>query len=194
MLKVAKDYTGRTELMKKDTKEFSVDSLKNLMPKGYKSYVDENLIDKLNNWDEEGDKDRTEWYKENFCTYLGVIEGTNISLDRYIQAIKYCSLRLLGYGILESWKRTFPEKVDRLVKSVLAEGYDTIEEGEGAERLKSRCKDFADSYNSTKLVVAIMGQSLVPSYIVNAPYYQEAINKLVEIIRDKTVKIGRAHV
>lgn len=184
MLKVVKDYQGRSELKKKESSEFTVEGLKEVMPRGYRGYIDDNLVDKLNRWGEEDSKEETEWYRENFCTYLGVIEGRNVSLDRYIKAVKYCSLRLLGVNIIDSWTRTFPEKVDRVKKDT--EGDD--------ELFKSRCQDYATAYNTTKLVVMIMGQSLVPSYIVNAPYYQEAINKLVEIIRDKTVRNGMTKV
>lgn len=183
MLKVAIDTQGNTGLRKKESSDFTVEGLKEIMPKGYKSYVNDDLVYRLNEWDNEG-KDEVEWYKENFITYLGVIDGKNISLERYIKAVKYCSLRLLGYSSVDSWRKTFPEKVSRIVE----------ESDSDEELVKRKSNEYANAYNGTKLVCAIMGQSLVPSYIVNAPYYQEAINKLVEIIRDEHVKNGMTKV
>lgn len=162
------------------SREYLVSSL----PKGYSRYCSEEVLSKIEEACEGCSEDLASYIEENIVTYISCVEGLRSRPEAYINAVKYCSMRLMGESIVESWKRTFPRRCERIA-----------EECRGEEKwIEYKIKNNADYYNKTVLVTKIMGMSLVPSWIVNAQYYQEGINKLVEIIRDDSVRNGMVKV
>lgn len=153
--------------------------IREMLPRGYRSYISEGIEEEISKIGENRE----------------VIEGIfrdNIELMRdycggdvkqYLSGVKYCAYRLLGISRCESWCRVFPEREARCRGK-----------GGSEEEIRKRIKNNADAYNGTKLISEIMGRSLVPSWIINAPYYQEGIEKLVEIIRDDSVRNGMVKV
>jgi len=52
---------------------------------------------------------------------------------------------------------------------------------------------YVHAYNTSKLVMLIYEQTLIPSYILNAPVYQEAINVQADLMRTaKSEKVRQA--
>ena len=43
-------------------------------------------------------------------------------------------------------------------------------------------------YNKNKLVMQIYEQTIVPTYVLNAPLHQEALNELAKMIKDPSVR------
>lgn len=162
----------------------SKEYLESSLPKGYSRYCSEEIVEKVREACEGCSEDLAGYIEENLVTYIRCVEGMKCRPEAYINAVKYCSMRLMGESIVESWKRTFPRRCERIG-----------EECRGNEEFRDyKIKNNADYYNKTVLVTKIMGMSLVPSWIVNAQYYQEGINKLVEIIRDESVRNGMVKV
>ena len=162
----------------------SKEYLESSLPKGYSRYCSEEIVEKVREACEGCSEDLAEYIEENLVTYIRCVEGMRCRPEAYINAVKYCSMRLMGESIVESWKRTFPRRCERIG-----------EECRGNDSFRDyKIKNNADYYNKTVLVTKIMGMSLVPSWIVNAQYYQEGINKLVEIIRDEGVRNGMVKV
>lgn len=129
------------------------------------------------------DKNLHEVIEENYYTYASILSSGRFSIEDYINAIKYVSIKLMGNSNVTAYRITFPERFARIV--------------EQAKRTKSSEKSYVDgfvsSYNRSLLVTRILEQSLIPSYVLNAPLHQRAINELAQMIFDNNVK-GMARV
>jgi hypothetical protein len=85
----------------------------------------------------------------------------------YLSAVKFVSHRLLGDNQTTAWAKVFPDRYNSLIQRNL----DRSEIG----ALTSR-------YASSKLVVLLMGQTMMPTHILNAPLYQKAINVQADLM------------
>ena len=94
-------------------------------------------------------------------------------MDEYLNAVKYVSFKLLNYTNRDAYAATFPDRWERMVK-------------EGVE--EKRMDAYVAMYNKSKLVVAIYEQTIVPTYVLNAPLHQEALNVLAKMIKDPSVR------
>ena len=145
----------------------SLESVKKLVPKTQRSLITQEFADKL----EASVKDSliAEEFKDNFVTYLNVLSKGKYKMDDYVNAIKYVSFKLLGYSNIKAYAATFPERYQRLV-----------DEGHQIDA-------FVSMYNKNKLVIQIYEQTIVPSYVLNAPLHQEALNTLANMIKDEDI-------
>ena len=145
-----------------------LESIKKLVPKAQRTLITEDFVNRL----EASMKDSiiAEEFKDNFITYLNVLSKGKYKMEDYISAVKYVSFKLLGYSNIDAYAATFPERYERLVK-----------EGQQIDA-------FVSMYNKNKLVIQIYEQTIVPSYILNAPLHQEALNTLTDMIRDEDVR------
>ena len=147
----------------------ALESVKKLVPKSQRTLITQEFLDKL----EASVKDSlvAEQFKENFVTYLNVLSKGKYKMEDYINAVKYVSFKLLGYSNINAYIATFPERYERLK----AEGQTQIEA-------------FVSMYNKNKLVMQIYEQTIVPSYVLNAPMHQQALNTLANMIMDDDVR------
>lgn len=146
----------------------SLESIKKLVPKTQRTLITEDFVDKL----EASVKDSViaEEFKSNFITYLNVLSKGKYKMEDYINAVKYVSFKLLDYSNVKAYAATFPERYQRLV-----------EEGQQIDA-------FVSMYNKNKLVIQIYEQTIVPSYVLNAPLHQQALNTLASMIQDEDVR------
>ena len=112
-----------------------------------------------------------EQFKENFVTYLNVLSKGKYKMDDYISAVKYVSYKLLGYSNIKAYAATFPDRYQRL-------------KDEGQQQIEA----FVSMYARGKLVNQIFEQTMVPTYVLNAPLHQEALNELAMMIKDPDVR------
>ena len=112
-----------------------------------------------------------EQFKENFVTYLNVLSKGKYKMEDYINAVKYVSFKLLGYSNIKAYIATFPERYERL-------------KTEGQTQIEA----FVSMYNKNKLVMQIYEQTIVPSYLLNAPMHQQALNTLSAMMIDNDVR------
>ena len=146
----------------------SLESIKKLVPKTQRTLITEDFVDRL----EASIKDSViaEEFKSNFITYLNVLSKGKYKMEDYINAVKYVSFKLLDYSNVKAYAATFPERYQRLV-----------EEGQQIDA-------FVSMYNKNKLVIQIYEQTIVPSYVLNAPLHQQALNTLAAMIQDEDVR------
>ena len=146
----------------------ALEAVKKLVPKNQRTMITQEFLDKI----EASVQDSliAEQFKENFITYLNVLSKGKYKMEDYISAIKYVSFKLLNYSNVDAYAATFPERFNRLKK-----------EGQQVEA-------FASMYNKNKLVMQIYEQTIVPSYVLNAPLHQEALNELAKMIKDPSVR------
>ena len=116
------------------------------------------------------DEDIAEEYKQNFLTHINVVSEGKYSLEDYKNAILFVTHKLLGTSDIDAYALTFPERYKRQVDR-------------GLER--SRISSYASAYKGTSLVAKLLEQSLVPSWILNAPLYQEAINFQASLLHNE---------
>ena len=112
-----------------------------------------------------------EQFKENFVTYLNVLSKGKYKMDDYISAVKYVSYKLLGYSNIKAYAATFPDRYQRL-------------KDEDQQQIEA----FVSMYARGKLVNQIFEQTMVPTYVLNAPLHQEALNELAMMIKDPDVR------
>lgn len=170
------DGIDKCEVVSRESKRRSIQAA---VGRRLRGFIDEEFMDKLEVISGSGDEVIDEYMGENFVEWLGVLEGGKWGLREYIDAVKYCSYRLLGETQESSYRKCFQEKCGKV-----EERYS----GESEASRKERVCWLARAYDKNKLVCMIMRQSLVPSWILNAPLYQEALNELVKMVRNNEVK------
>lgn len=144
----------------------SEDEIREALPKHLRSSVSSVVIDRIN--EVLLDSDLRENFTQNFMTYTKVLSEGRFSMDEYINAVTYVSYKLIGLTNQDAFKQTFPAKYHRYCS-----------EGKSAGAISS----FVAAYNKTKLVNLIYEQTLIPTHVLNAHIYQEAINIQADLMR-----------
>lgn len=147
----------------------ALESVRKLVPKNQRTLITQEFLDKLEA--SVNDSLVAEQFKENFVTYLNVLSKGKYKMEDYINAVKYVSFKLLGYSNIKAYIATFPERYERL-------------KTEGQTQIEA----FVSMYNKNKLVMQIYEQTIVPSYVLNAPMHQQALNTLAAMIADDDVR------
>lgn len=145
-----------------------LEAVKKLVPKAQRTMITQDYLDRIEA--SVTDSDVAEQFKENFITYLNVLSKGKYKMDDYISAVKYISYKLLGYSNIKAYAATFPDRYQRL-------------KDEGQQQIEA----FVSMYARGKLVNQIFEQTLVPTYVLNAPLHQEALNELAMMIKDPDV-------
>jgi len=147
----------------------AIEAIKKLVPKAQRGLITQEFVNKLECSVE--NSLIAEQFKENFITYLNVLSKGKYKMNDYISAVKYVSYKLLNYSNIAAYAATFPERYQRLKE-------------EGQEQIDA----YSSAYNKNKLVLQIFEQTVVPSYVLNAPLHQEALNELAKMIKDPSVR------
>jgi hypothetical protein len=102
-----------------------------------------------------------EIFKENLLSFTNVLQQGKFKLTSYISAVKYVGFKIMGATNKEAYVKTFPDKYQQFLK-----------EGVSEKDISS----YITAYNKGKLVNLIFAQSQIPTHILNAPLFQQAIN------------------
>lgn len=143
---------------------------KTCLPKQFQGNVNQEVIDRINRV--MADPETAEMMRENLIGYTHVMQDGKFKLTSYIDAVRYVSYKLMGNSNMMAFVKTFPERYNAWVKKGIT---------------KKEMSSHVSAYNKNKLVNLIYEQTLVPTYVLNADNYQEAINTQMEIMRDTTV-------
>lgn len=138
---------------------FSHEEIKNLLPSKKRGLVTEDMVKIINTV--ATDPLIAEEFKTNFVTYNTVISSGKYSLEEYNNAIHFLTLILLEHSDIDAYEQVFPERYLRLKKRGVT---------------RSKMSSYVSNYKGTVLVTKLLEQSLIPTYIVNAPKLQAAIN------------------
>jgi hypothetical protein len=130
------------------------------------------------------DVDDIEYIHENMITMLDVIKDGDYKYSDYVNAVKYVSYKLMGMPNVEAYKKTFPDRYERLVNKYQNMGLEDDE-------VNKRISGFVSAYNSNKLVNKLMEQTLIPDYVINAPLRQRAILELANLMTDARSEMVR---
>lgn len=152
----------------------TVQDVKNLLPKKTKSVVSKELVDSINNLAK--DPEAAGHIKDNMILYKDVLASGKYTVESYMNAIMYVTYKHMRLSNEEAYKKTFPDRYDRLVKK----GYSSREIG-----------SYVSAYNSNKLVNQILESSLIPAWLLNQGAYQEAINTQVALMKTASSEMVR---
>lgn len=141
-----------------------------VMPANLKGSVTQHFVDTLNNI--AADPLLAENIRNNFISYTAVLKEGKFKTEDYLNAVVYVSHKLMGASNGEAYAKTFPVRYQAL----LAKG--------------TSPKDIAayvSAYNKGKLVNLVLEQTMVPTHVLNAHLFQEAINVQAAIMKDDEV-------
>lgn len=147
-----------------------VQTVKSALPAHLKTAATQSLADKLNQIS--SDPEMAEQIGQNFISYTNVLQQGRFKTEDYLHAVAYVSYKLMGYSNQDAYARVFPHRIATL----RAKG--------------SSDKDisaYVSAYNKGKLVNLIYEQTLVPTWVLNAHVYQQAINTQARLMNDPSV-------
>ena len=147
----------------------TLDELKAGIPKHTRNLVNQGVVDVFNGLEGEHGEDFAEHYKQNFVSMSSIMKGGLYSTKDYMNAVKYVAFKLLENTDIDSYMMTFPERYARLMRTHAAHG------DEAAIR-SDKISPYVTAYKKNDIVVRVLEQSLVPSRILNAPMFQQALN------------------
>ena len=149
--------------MSPDTLQFiTVDKLKGLLPKNTNIAVTEEIVTLINGMEDDTGLPQ-EALEEDVMSYMHLLGGMKgVGIKDLVNAIKYCNLKR-NYDNKESWSITFPERYDKLVSN------------------NKQVDNHVSMYNSSKLVVAIDKEMLIPVHLMYAAHFHSATNELYKI-------------
>ena len=145
--------------------QMSVEQFKQALPAKMKKSVSPQVVKAV--IDMISDPNLHETFRENLIGYTNVINDGKHKLESYVNAVKYCTYKVMGKTNIDAYILTFPDRYnDFLARNVPAKDI----------------ASYVTAYNKGKLVSAIMEQSLIPSWILNQDLYQKALNVQAELM------------
>jgi len=161
----------------------TLEELKAIAPRHSQSLITQSIVDSFNQLEEDEGEDFAEHYKQNFLTLSAVLKTGQYSIKDYMSAVKYVAYKLLSNTDIDAYHLTFPDRYGRLMEKWLAEGLP-----EDDIRGK-KISPFVTAYKTGELVQKLAEQALMPSKILNAPMFQDALNvqydRMYHAVRDQ---------
>lgn len=146
------------------------EQLQDALPPQMKKSVSDALVDQVNQLLQ--DPELALNYRENVLNYTRVMQEGKYKLVDYLNAVRYVSHKMLGDSNFEAYSKVFPDRI----ANFQAQGY-----------TPKKISSYVSAYNNNKLVTSVYGYSLTPSHILNAPYFQQAVNVQVELMNNVNV-------
>ena len=137
----------------------TLEQFQKALPDKMRKTVNQELVDSINTV--LSSPDMYEAYRDNLLSYMSVLNDGKYKIMDYVNAVKYCSNKLMGSTNLDAFIKTFPDRYNNYVAN-----------GTSSKDIAS----YITAYNKNKLVNSIMEQSLIPSWILNQDMYQAALN------------------
>lgn len=132
--------------------------------KRFRKHITDDLVNLVNS---EPDSEMRRVFRDNILTHSSVLSAGKYSLSAYVNAVKFVSLKLLGDIASTAYSKVFPDRYQALV-----------DKGSSASTIAS----FADNYGKNALVTKIIEQTMIPTHILNAGIYQQAINVQADLM------------
>jgi hypothetical protein len=148
----------------------SRDLVEQALPPNLKSAATQALTDKINQ--AVSDPILAEEIQKNFISYTSVLRDGKYKTEDYLNAVIFCSYKLMDMTDHDAYAKTFPQRYNQLV---------------AAGTPQKTISAYVSMYKKNQLVNKILEQSLIPTWVLNAHNYQKAINTQVEIMEDPSV-------
>jgi hypothetical protein len=141
------------------------EQFKAAMPVTIKKNINPAIIDDINN--ALLDSETREQFKENLLSYTSVMKEGRFKITGYINAVKYVSFKLLGSTNKDAYIKTFPDKYVNFLACGVPQ---------------KDIASYSTAFNGSKLVQLIFAQSMMPTHVLNAPMFQEALNTQADLM------------
>lgn len=152
----------------------TIQSLKQALPATSKLTVSQSLVDQLNAVT--SDPLLAEHIRNNFVTYNTVMQDGKYTAEEYVNAITYCTYKIMGLTNKDAYINTFPQRHQQLVAR-----------GASAKDISA----YVAAYHKGKLVMAILDQAHIPMWLLNQDAYQKAINVQVDLMKNAQSELVR---
>ena len=140
------------------------------LPGNLKSAATDQLADMINQIS--ADPLIAEQIRENFLSYASVLKEGKFKVEDYLNAVAYCSYKLMGDSNQDAYFKTFPQRYANLV---------------AVGRTPKEISAYVSAYAKGQLVNKIMEQTLVPSWVLNQHMYQAALNTQFKLMTNEDV-------
>ncbi len=145
--------------------QLTVEQLQTAMPAQIKGKVTQDLVNTFNSM--ALDDEFREHYRNNLISYTSVMQDGKFTIEQYLNAVRYVSFKLMGDTNIKAYMRTFPTKYS----------------GFKAKGVKDKdIASYVTAYNKSKLVNLIYEQSIIPTHVLNADMFQEALNVQADLM------------
>ena len=152
----------------------TVEQFNAVIPRKMRSIQNKEFIDEVNKVIT--DPIIAEHVRDNILGWATVLEDGKFKLSDYMNAVMYVSFKIQGDSNQVAWTKTFPDRYQRLV-----------DKGTSPKDISA----YVAAFNKTKLVTLLLKQTLVPTHILNADLYQEAINEQAMLMRSAKSEMVR---
>lgn len=148
----------------RESQNITREKLKKFLPKGSSAQVTDEILEMISKMEEDTGLPQNS-LEEDVMSYLHLVGKVGgVGIYELVNAIKYCNLKRNRTN-KEAWAIVFPRKYDELVAADKA------------------VDNFVSMYNSSKLVVAIDKEMLIPTYIQYSSYHHAAIKKQFQLMQ-----------
>ena len=143
--------------------EITLDLLRQALPRAQRSMATPEIVERFN---QAASGEMADILRENFLGYMDVLQEGKFKLDDYLAAVKYVSYKVMGKPNRTAYSLVFPDRFTRLMADAT---------------LQHEIDSYVTAYNKGKLVNLILGQTMVPTHVLNADYFQKALNVQMEL-------------
>lgn len=143
----------------------TVEQFRHALPDHLKKTVNQELIDRVNAT--LSDPEMFENYRDNLMSHANVMLDGKFKMESYVDAVKYCSHKLLGATNIDAYVRTFPDKYQGFIQRNVS---------------SKDIASYVSAFNKNKLVNLIMAQTIIPTHVLNQDIHQKAVNQLANLM------------
>ena len=131
-----------------------------------RNWASQELVTTLNTLESDG----ADLVRENWLTHANILREGTYSMDQYLTAIKYVSLKQMGHTNQQAYSIALSDRYQELV----AKGYDD-----------QRISSHVAAYHKGALVQKLLAQSTIPLYMLYQDEAHKAISTLVKVMEDE---------
>jgi hypothetical protein len=147
----------------------TVADLKLALPKGLQHQANQEFADKINMIVAE--PEAADEVRNNFLTYAKVLQEGRYKTEDYLNAVTYCTFKIMGHTNKDAYAKTFRDRYNSLVLR-----------GTSDKDISS----YVAAYHKNKLVNTILEQAVIPSWLLNQDVFQSAINRQAWLMINST--------
>ncbi len=143
----------------------TIEDVKRAVPAKLKVAINQDIVDKINNVSK--DPELAKSIQDNFITYSLVLREGKYKVEDYLNAVTFCTYKVMGMSNVDAYTKTFPTRYQML----LARG-----------ATEKDISSFVANYFRNKMVQSILEKTIIPFHILNQDARQEALNTQVKLM------------
>jgi hypothetical protein len=130
-----------------------------------RNWASQELVTMLNSLENDG----ADLVRENWLTHANILREGTYSMEQYLTAIKYVTLKQMGHTNQQAYSIALADRY----QDMRAKGYD-----------EQRISSHVAAYHKGALVQKLLAQSTIPLYMLYQDEAHKAIKTLVDVMTD----------